>query len=239
LLSAKLRQFIGKIAASAASRFKGIWVTCVIFFAQSVKSVGATLKKWLSLQELAKIVYRDPDLSQAIPERTLRHLALQKKIKSKKIGRAWVIDPQSVVDAGFYIPEDFFKPKPSAQPQVTSKSQRKYPNIKSLGVYNELCSLYQAHQKQMKEEVRVSITKSLYHLAFGFYDYPKQRKAEQFKLARRFLVESLVTDDLSFVESNPWRTQIEEAIIPGVIGLIRKQEVLKKRPPVDGLDVSR
>lgn len=213
--------------------------------------------RWLTAQELSKIAKKSQDADKTVPERTIRHMALQKKFATKKEGKNWLIDPASVLRAGLYIsPENLAslqlrksEPAASSDPtpteqgssasETTSKDPKKYKMLGELGVYNELKSLYREKLSDKEGPVKEAIKQTLYHLGLGFYEYPQVNKAEYFKRARKHLVGAIVEDDLVSTSRSDWRDQLENSIMPGIIGLIRKQEGGKRgrgQPKVKGKD---
>lgn len=204
--------------------------------------------RWLTAQELSRIAKKSPDADKNIPERTIRHMALQKRITTKKEGKTWKIDPISAVRAGLYIPPEVLEslrlktPEPVTTPLNESSSdgkaatentknqreEKKYKRLGELGVYNELKELYRNHLAAQEGPIKDAIKQTLYHLALGFYEYSKVNKAEYFKRARKHLAGAIVEDDLVSVERSTWRDQLENSIMSGIIGLIRKQEGAKR-----------
>jgi len=200
--------------------------------------------KWLTTKELSQIVRKSEGAEKNVPERTIRHMAVQKKIQSKKVGKTWVVDPISAVKAGLYIEPEVLEKLRSAENVVTednrtneghdtkdkdpSRKKKKYQTLGELGVYSELKSLYLETNNIMPDSLKEHVKQTLFHLALGFYEYQKVNKAEYFKRARKYLVNAIVEDDLSSTEKNKWRDQLENSIMPGIIGLVRRQEGAKR-----------
>lgn len=199
--------------------------------------------RWVTAQELSKIARRAPDSDKPLPERTIRHMALQKRINTKKEGKTWLIDPASALRAGLYIPpehiaslqlkKDDSLTETSGTPPKDSEAQKskagstegkRYKKLGELGVYNELKGLYLKELVQKEGPLKEAIKQTLYHIALGFYEYTQVDKAEYFKRARKHLVSAIVEDDLAQSDQSEWRDQLEDSIMPGIIGLIRKQE---------------
>ena len=195
--------------------------------------------RWVTPQELAKITKKSPDPEKMLSERSIRHMAVQKRISTKKVGRSWLIDPNSVIKAGLYIEEEDLKNLKENNPPTenssntnnsktsNTKKSKKYQSLGELGVYKELKTLYLEKGKTMSDSINESVKQTLFNLALGFYEYHKVNKVEYFQKARKFLVKAIVEDDLGSKESNKWRDQLENSIMPGIVGLIRKQEVGK------------
>lgn len=189
--------------------------------------------RWLSPQELARVSGK--------AERTIRHYASQGRIKVKKEGKNWLIEPMSALAAGIPIPSDFLaslrldpdkilphEKSLAAMAEVfsakSSDQERKFKGLADLGVYRDLLELYR-EQKENLTKVNIDYMKRcLQYIALGFYEYSRDKKIEYFKQARVFLVSCVVEDDIDHLERSVWRDRVENAIIPGVIGLIRKQE---------------
>lgn len=192
--------------------------------------------RWVTPQELSKIARRSQALDKPISERTIRHMALQKRIITKKEGKMWLIDPLSAIKAGLYIEPAILEslqmqkkePPSGSSPEDSNKKSssgaKKYKRLGELGVYSELRNLYLEKNPTMSMPIKEAIKQTLYHLALGFYEYPQVNKAEYFKRARKFLVGAIVEDDVASKNLSDWRDQIENSIIPGIVGLIRKQE---------------
>lgn len=194
--------------------------------------------RWITAQELSKIAKKSQDADKTVPERTIRHMALQKRIVTKKEGKTYLIDPASVLRAGLYIDPTNLEslrvtssPPPQPSPKETQapaikvpEDLKKFTKLGELGVYNELRTLFLSKQSAFPEPVKDSLKQTLYHLALGFYDYPSVSKAEYFKRARKYLVGAIVEDDLQSETRSEWRQQVEDSIMPGIVGLIRKQE---------------
>lgn len=202
--------------------------------------------RWITAQELSNIALKKTkEGDKPVPERTIRHLLLQKRIAGKRDGKSWLIDPASALRAGLYIsPENLEslqlkKETPSAasvpgptegkgsasDAEATAKKETKrYKRLGELGVYNELKALYLDKLSVKEGPLKEAIKQTLYHLALGFYEYAQVNKAEYFKRARKHLVGAIVEDDLVSTNRSDWRDQLENSIMPGIIGLIRKQE---------------
>lgn len=106
----------------------------------------------------------------------------------------------------------------------TTEEDRKYKKLGELGVYKDLLKIYIEEHENLSKQVNDYMKRCLQSIGLGFYEYSKDKKAEYFKQARSFLVSCLVEDDLSSKCISNWREPVENAIIPGLIGLIRKQE---------------
>lgn len=197
--------------------------------------------RWLTAQELSKIARKSQVSDKNIPERTIRHMASQKRILSKRQGKTWLIDPMSAINAGLYIdpvtldslklkkevPDTSGIPNPANLEKIQDSetaNEKKYKKLGELGVYNELKELYLQKFADKDGAIKDSIKQTLYHLALGFYEYLQVNKAEYFKRARKHLVGAIVEDDLASTDRSEWRDQIENSIMPGIVGLIRKQE---------------
>lgn len=198
--------------------------------------------RWLTAQELSKIARKSPDAEKTVPERTIRHMALQRKFSTKKEGKYWLIDPASALRAGLFIsPENLeglqlkntpdagrvaasLPARETAAPEKATGDAKKYKKLGELGVYDELKGLYRAKFSETEGPLKEAIKQTLYHLALGFYEYTHINKAEYFKRARKYLVGAIVEDDLTSANRSAWRDQLEDSIMPGIIGLIRKQE---------------
>lgn len=192
--------------------------------------------RWITPQELSRIARKSPTADKTVPERTIRHMAAQNRITTKKEGKTWLIDPSSALRAGLYIPPEVLESlklkvatevKSEVSREVAKENhieQKKYARLTDLGVYSELKSLYLAHKSNLNENTKESLRQTIYNLALGFYEYTQLSKAEYFKRARKFLVGAIVEDDLASPDGSSWREQIENSIMPGVVGLIRKQE---------------
>lgn len=204
--------------------------------------------RWITPQELAKIARKSQASEKNIPERTIRHMALQKRLVTKKEGKTYLIDPASVLRAGLYIPPENLEelklhktspppeetaPSPSSEKNISTEVKtpdevKKYTTLGELGVYNELKNLYLAQKSSFSTAIQDCIKQTLYNLALGFYEYLPVNKAEYFKRARKFLVGAIVEDDVSTSTRSAWRDQLENSVMPGIVGLIRKQEEGKR-----------
>ena len=206
--------------------------------------------KWITPQELSRIARKSPDSDTPIPERTIRHMASQRRITTKKDGKTWKIDPASAIRAGLYIPPEILetlrlKQEPLALSEAPiasaaaeslinkssvaeNKKEKKYKRLGELGVYKELKDLYRKNLAVQEGPAKDAIKQTLHHLALGFYEYSKVNKAEYFKRARKYLASAVVEDDLASDENSAWRDQLENSIMPGIVGLIRKQEGEKR-----------
>lgn len=188
--------------------------------------------KWVTPQELSKITRRSPDSDKPLSERTIRHMALQKRLTTKKEGKTWLIDPMSALKAGLYIEpavlESLRSTKKVSLNEVaaaeSSKQKKKHTKLGELGVYSELKSLYHTHKSDFPDPVKEALRQTLLNLALGFFEWTRVNKVEFFRRARKFLVAAIVEDDLASESRSGWRDQIENSIIPGIVGLIRKQE---------------
>lgn len=198
--------------------------------------------RWLTPKELAKVSGKS--------ERTLRHYASKGKLKVKKDGSIWLIEPMSAIAAGIKIPPDFLeslknpeeKPLPSShgnsatsaasaakkslksEEQTSKESERKYKSLGELGVYKDLLEVFRQEHEKVSKQINDYMKRCLQCIALGFYEYSRDKKVEHYKQARVFLVSCLVEDDVTAPEKSTWREAVETALIPGVIGLIRQNE---------------
>lgn len=194
--------------------------------------------RWLTPQELAKASGR--------AERTIRHYASQGRVKVKKDGKKnWLIEPLSAVAAGIPLSNEFLESLKPTLPEVLVEKEkssatasteedlaannaesetRKYKSLGKLGVYKDLLQIFRNEKNHLSKSTFDYMKRCLHYIGLGFYEYSRDKKAEYYKQARVFLVSCLVEDDLESLEVSKWREQVENAIIPGVIGLIRKQE---------------
>lgn len=204
--------------------------------------------RWITPQELAKVAKKSESASATVPERTIRHMAAQNRFQVKKEGKTWLINPSSVLSAGLYIPQEILESwkiqkqtaevlqnKPPDVPATLPRAEgtpvrepRKYTKLCELGVYAELKEIFLKENSTFSDSIREYFKQTLYHLALGFFEYPKLNKAECFRRARKCLVGALVEDDLGATGPSSWHAQIESSIIPGIAGLIRKQEGVKR-----------
>lgn len=108
--------------------------------------------------------------------------------------------------------------------EALSAEKKSFRNLGELGVYKDLLSLLKTSQSETSERVREYLRRSLHLIGLGYYEFSKDKKVDYYKQARVLLVNSIVEDDLEKNSPSTWRERIEGAIIPGVIGLIRRQE---------------
>ncbi len=192
--------------------------------------------RWITAKELAQVSGR--------AERTITHYASQGRLKVKKSGKSWLIDPLSAVQAGFKIPSEFLESLKAPLPQILPKEipsenivpitspqnvetvTRKYKRLKELGVYNELLTLFHARQGELPQQIADHMKRCLHYIGLGFYEYSRDKKADFYKQARIFLVQCLVENDVAInpQEAHSWALQVEESLLPGINGLIRNQE---------------
>lgn len=108
--------------------------------------------------------------------------------------------------------------------EISPGEKKNFRNLGELGVYKDLLNLLKTSQSETTERIREYLRRSLHLIGLGYYEFSKDKKVDYYKQARVLLVNSIVEDDLEKNSPSLWRERVEGAIIPGVIGLIRRQE---------------
>lgn len=211
---------------------------------------------WTSIKEISKIYNK--------PERTIRHYAAQGKIRVKKDGSKWLCDLNSIHQLGWVridsqnkvVAIDVLKqqldpgitPKLKKQTELpgntVSKDNKKQHSLESLGVYSELLQLLTKIKPKLVSDSAIEelLSKTILSLALGFYEFQPNLKARHFSEARQYLVQAMVKIHLRHLltidpdsELIETKKQIEESLLPGVGGLIRRMEkrihAREPRPP--------
>lgn len=111
-----------------------------------------------------------------------------------------------------------------SSPETYAGEKKNFRNLGELGVYKDLLNLLKTSQSETTERIREYLRRSLHLIGMGYYEFSKDKKVDYYKQARVLLVNSIVEDDLEKSSPSLWRERVEGAIIPGVIGLIRRQE---------------
>jgi hypothetical protein len=180
--------------------------------------------KWLTISEIAK--------KSGVPERTLRLYASQGKIKSKKAGKFWMCELASLKNAGIEIADqsaDLPKVADKVAAESGKDSAKKYRTLDDLGVFRDLVELWKNDASKNAEEVHESLQLAMEQIAMGFYEYHSERKMIFFRNAREGVVRAIVGVKLNAKKENKSLSdQLENKIIPGLIGLIKRYDRSKK-----------
>lgn len=198
--------------------------------------------KWLSIKEVAR--------QSGKAERTLRLYASQGKIKAKKEGKEWLCDVSSLKNAGIILTESAVKspamPNITAKPAATAKpsgkfaanssspknkekSERKYKMLNDLGVYRDLIELWSSDSFKNMDDVAAWLKYSAEQVAIGFYEFHADRKVHYFRNAREGIVKAIVGINLNREhKGQSLMGTLENEIVPGLIGLIKRYEKLKR-----------
>lgn len=192
--------------------------------------------KWLSVKEIAKI--------SGVSERTLRFYIADGRIKARKEGRAWQCEVKSLQKVGINIAEQEVAEtaNTAALPNTAVKSaatgnriaakkstrkRRSYQTLEDLGVYKDLLAMWFEYPIKDSEESFRLIKYVLEQTALGFYEYHPPRKVTFFRAAREGVVRAIVAFKmLRSPKSHDalWVSGLENDILPGIIGLIRRAE---------------
>ncbi len=167
--------------------------------------------EWVTLREAAKILGKS--------ERTLRHHAALGKIDVKKEGREWrcrIARKAPVV------------PQPSRETTSDNKGERKkIRTLGQLGAYSHLKRYLKKYSAAAvsKPILQDTLIEAMENIALGFYSFYLPEKVSYFKEARRNIVLFFVQIDYAENgEMDDFRNELENELIPGVSGLIRKLE---------------
>ncbi|OYZ20330.1 MAG: hypothetical protein B7Y39_10935 [Bdellovibrio sp. 28-41-41] len=103
--------------------------------------------------------------------------------------------------------------------------------LSNLGIYTELLALTIKIKSDMVEnsEARVlfeNAFKSIQSIGYGFYTFDKTSKVQYFSQARNYLINLLIQLEVNglVTDRDQIKKQIEESILPGIGGLIRRAE---------------
>ncbi len=210
-------------------------------FNHLIKHKSNSSPYWLPLKEAAKVLNK--------PERTLRLYAAQGKIKVKRQGKYWfceisaplgtsklscnaqsnLVSQQQLSDDD--VTSDFsvlFDSKNDLNAPFSAR-KNKFKQILDLGVYRDLLQIFlQLDKSETSPNIQILHKNSLVLLAQGFYEFEQKSKIEFFKNARQTLAALVVEAQIeSSAQMNELTHKIENLILPGVSGLIRKIEKKK------------
>jgi len=181
------------------------------------------MEDWICLKEASAMTGKS--------ERTLRHYAVEGKIQVKKDGRFWSCNRASLQKISVSLP-----PTPSVTPslpknipvkfqQKMAEEKRRGRRLAELGVYAELMTFY--FKLPSKNTAGPYLRQSIDGIALGYYEFNITMKLEHFRLARSSLVKALVVFQME--KHSGAITQLEDSLIPGVSGLIRRMEKMGER----------
>lgn len=175
------------------------------------------------------------------PARTLRDQVIKGKVRGKKKGKDWYVDPNSLglksEDSPSLLeaasgPEQEKKNDIKAAGETSTDQARKggrkpFGDVKTLGVYAELLTFCrsEAFKKLQNAKVRDSIEKTLVWLCIGYYEFNRRSKMDSYRVARQNILHSLVELHLREADENDEiKETLEQVgkIIPGIAGLIRQ-----------------
>lgn len=159
--------------------------------------------EWIKIKDAAKLTNK--------PERTLRHQAILGRLKSKKDGKDWLINYNSLKEKGFisassktvvsspqnsHLPDLLDISKKSnligvslASKESKQKIRKSIFELKSLGVYGELLEIHNKIIKleNLNEGIKLKIVsrveQALFLIAMGFYEYKFSLKYENYNKA--------------------------------------------------------
>lgn len=137
-----------------------------------------------------------------------------------------------------------YNEKPNQKSELTLSPETNEAKIKSdevkiprkfvlsnLGIYTELLALTIKIKKDVdtNNDARVlfeNAFKSIQSIGYGFYTYDKTSKVQYFSQARNYLINLLVQLEVNglLADSDIIKKQVEESILPGLGGLIRRAE---------------
>lgn len=131
-------------------------------------------------------------------------------------------------------------PDASGTSETESNGQKEAPDenkvskkfvLSNLGIYTELLALTIKIKNDIVEnsEARVlfeSAFKSIQSIGYGFYTFDKTSKVQYFSQARNYLINLLIQLEVNglVTDRDQIKKQIEESILPGLGGLIRRAE---------------
>jgi hypothetical protein len=188
----------------------------------SIKKRRLSDMEWIKIKDAAKLTNK--------PERTLRHQAILGRLKSKKDGKDWLINFNSLKEKGF-IPTPTKTEAPGLQknslldplgiPKKSIVNEAKLPiketkqkirksifELKSLGVYGELLETHAKinQLENLNEEIKLKIVnrveQALFLIAMGFYEYKFSLKYENYNKALYELAKLVVLFHLGSSGSN-------------------------------------
>jgi hypothetical protein len=189
------------------------------------------------------------------PERTIRHKAAQGQIRVKRDGSKWLCDINSLKELGWlpqtpeYQKSDHNRDSrqqanskfdgekidpflPIEKPPEKQPIKKKPHLLENLGVYKELLELVKKTRPSSIFDPPTAdhLLKSLHYVGLGFYEFQTLSKIANFSLARSHLVHALICLQISEKPNDECRNQIENTLLPGIGGLIRRMEKRKNVP---------
>lgn len=124
--------------------------------------------------------------------------------------------------------------KPESNQPKTGATEIKVPRkfvLSNLGIYTELLALTIKIKNDIKNDNDVRILfenafKSIQSIGYGFYTFDKSSKIQYFSQARNYLINLLIQLEVNGLlkDSDLIKKQVEESILPGLGGLIRRAE---------------
>lgn len=112
---------------------------------------------------------------------------------------------------------------------ATARSEKKYKLLGDLGVYRDLVEIWNAHLFENMDDVASWLKYSAEQLAIGFYEFHAERKIHYFRNAREGIVKAIV--GISLCRNHEFEFlmhKLENEIVPGLIGLIKRYEKMKR-----------
>lgn len=164
---------------------------------------------WVKINDAARLA--------KTPARTIRHQALQGKLKAIKKGRDWYVHLGSLKDNGLVDPSYQHKAdspllpvvaepaiehqpnsaRPASEEESSAKTEKKPYNhdVRSLGVYKELLKFCHSEEfkKNCTEEMQLQTKRCLACLAIGYFEFDYTGKLNSYKEARQHLLRFLVS----------------------------------------------
>ena len=200
---------------------------------------------WIKIRQAAALCKR--------PERTLRHYAIQGKIRCKKDGRDWLVDMKSLTDLGWVadgeptpgivVERGVIKPVPELSIKAESRTSKgsKGFDVRTLGVYAELLAFCRSQTyKDLKSlTIQTSLDETLFQLAVGYHEFNHINKVNCYRLARQHLLRAMVCLHIEEAEedqTNKLSLDKVSALLAGLKGLIRGTEMRAndRRPRAQG-----
>lgn len=140
-------------------------------------------------------------------------------------------------------PQSDFPPHPEEDKPDSSEKPQRYKRVDQIGVFTELFVLFNSHsekfsnfsQNSLAKPINEQIVTSLKLISMGFFENNPAHKAQHFREAKGILArtvidlklmsnQTLLTQDTEQSLPQNVEIQIQESIIPGLIGLINRAE---------------
>jgi DNA-binding transcriptional MerR regulator len=189
-------------------------------------------REWLleinSLKNV-KIILAEPTAKVAAMPNVAAKITAKSAVTAKNSGNLAESSTRPAKTSG-KIAVSLSENKPDRQTaKESSGNGKKYKMLNDLGVYKDLVDLWFEFSLKDNDNIALLLKHAIEQVAIGFYEFHAERKVLHFRNARECVVKAIagITIHCDQTLSSLCRS-LENEIVPGLIGLIKRYEKVKK-----------